>query len=78
MSVSSLPTGTTILIRGGRVLLPDGDWDQPKQVDLAIAGDRIAGLASAYDVTANDAVETIDGNDSLVLPGFINAHYHSH
>jgi 5-methylthioadenosine/S-adenosylhomocysteine deaminase len=59
-------------------LLPDGDWDQPEQVDIAIAGDRIAGLAAAYDRGADDSIEVIDGNDSLVLPGFINAHYHSH
>lgn len=78
MSVSSLPNATTILIRGGRCLLPDGDWDQPKQIDIAIAGDRIAGLAAAFDLTTDNAVEVIDGNDSLVLPGFINAHYHSH
>ena len=78
MSASSLPVGTTILIRGGRALLPGGDWDQPEQVDIAIAADRIAGLSAAYDLTADDPIEVIDGNDSLVLPGFINAHYHSH
>jgi hypothetical protein len=41
------PAVTTILIRGGRALLPNGDWDQPEQVDMA--GDRIAGRAAAYD-----------------------------
>ena len=59
-------------------MLPQGYWDQPEHVDIAIAGDRIAGVAAAYDLTADQPIEVIDGNDSLVLPGFINAHYHSH
>ncbi|MBO0754301.1 MAG: amidohydrolase family protein [Bradyrhizobiaceae bacterium] len=78
MSAAALPTGTTILIRGGRALLPDGDWNQPAQVDIAIAGDRIAGIAPVYDVTPGAPVDVIDGRDNLVLAGFVNAHYHSH
>jgi guanine deaminase len=67
-----------MLIRGGQVLLPDGDWNKPERADIAIAGDCIAGIAPSYEPTWGPEVEVIDGRDSLVLPGFVNAHYHSH
>ncbi|MGQ0651394.1 MAG: amidohydrolase family protein [Betaproteobacteria bacterium] len=70
-----VPAGTTLLIRGGRALTPAADWHQPACVDIAIAGDTIAGISDAYD---SSAVEVIDARDHLVLPGFVNAHYHSH
>ena len=73
-----LPAGTTLLIRGGRALTPAADWHQPASVDIAIAGDTIAGISSAYAAADGPSVEVIDARDHLVLPGFINAHYHSH
>ena len=78
MSDESLPPGTTLLIKGGRALTPDADWHQPPCVDIAIAGDTIAGIASAYLLEGHSAIEVIDARDHLVLPGFVNAHYHSH
>src|ERR1700722_7565573 len=76
MAGTPLPPGTTLLIKGGRALLPDTDWNEPDRTDIAIAGTRIAGLAPDYDRGA--AVEVIEARDNLVLPGFVNAHYHSH
>lgn len=73
---AALPPGTTLLIKGGRVLLPGADWNQPERADIAIADDRIAGIAPDYARAAG--VETIEARDNLVLPGFVNAHYHSH
>src|SRR5438876_6197120 len=78
MSDENLPPGTTLLIRGGRALSPGSDWHQPPLVDIAIAGDTIAGIADAYSLTDRTAIEVIDARDHLVLPGFVNAHYHSH
>ena len=78
MSVQQLPPGATLLIRGGEALLPDGDWHQPDRVDIAIAGDTIAGVAPAYAAPDGHAIEVLDARRHLVLPGFINAHYHSH
>src|SRR5262245_10345908 len=78
MSENSLPSGTTLLIKGGRVLTPDADWHQPPAADIAVAGDSIVGIAGAYTGEARPGVEVIDARDHLVLPGFINAHYHSH
>jgi guanine deaminase len=78
MSEESLPAGTTLLIKGGRVLTPDTDWHQPPTADIAVAGDTIVGVASSYRLEGRAGVEIIDARDHLVLPGFINAHYHSH
>ncbi len=78
MSAQPLPPGTTLLIKGGRALLPDADWNQPARMDIAIAGDRIAGIAPDYAAQGGAPAETIDARNNLVLPGFINAHYHSH
>ena len=70
MSDQPLPPTTTLLIKGGRALLPSEDWNQPRRVDIAIAGARIVGIAPAY-AASGRAVETIDARDSLVLPGFV-------
>jgi guanine deaminase len=73
-----LPAGTTLIVRGGRVLLPGGDWHNPDTADIAIAGDTIAGVVPAFAQATGKPVEEIDARGHLVLPGFINAHYHSH
>jgi guanine deaminase len=78
MPDQNLPSGTTLLIKGGRALTPGSDWHQPPSVDIAIAGDTIGGVADAYAVQGHPAIEVIDARDHLVLPGFVNAHYHSH
>src|SRR5260221_1459428 len=78
MSDDRPPAGTTLLIKGGRALTPGSDWHQPPCVDIAIAGDTIAGIAGAYSLADRSAIEVIDARDHLVLPGFVNAHYHSH
>ena len=77
----TVPPATTLLVKGGRALLPGEDWNEPRQVDIAIAGDTIVGIAPSYAARAagsNDAIEILDARGHLVLPGFVNAHYHSH
>ena len=64
-----------ILIRGGRVYDHEGDV-QPAQTDILIAGEIIDRLGQ--NLPAGDGTEVIDAAGKLVLPGFINAHYHSH
>lgn len=78
MTEPSLPAGTTLLLKGGQVLTPDADWHKPPTRDIAIAGDRIAAVAEAFSGAAPGGMQTIDARGHLVLPGFINAHYHSH
>ncbi len=59
-------------------MLPGGDWHAPETADIAIAGDAIAGIAPAFAPVADAPVEELDARGQLVLPGFVNAHYHSH
>jgi 5-methylthioadenosine/S-adenosylhomocysteine deaminase len=78
MAEQPIPAGTTLLLKGGQALTPGGDWHDPPRADIAIAGDTIAGVADSYRYDGDSRVEVIDARDHLVLPGFINAHYHSH
>jgi cytosine/adenosine deaminase-related metal-dependent hydrolase len=65
-----------ILIRAGRVYDHDGDVHQPAQADILIAGETIERLGR--NLPADDGTEIIDAAGKLVVPGFVNAHYHSH
>ena len=78
MIAEPVPAGTTLIIRGGRAILPDGDWHAPPEVDIAIAGGEIAGIAQSFAPLAGASIDVLDARGHLVLPGFVNAHYHSH
>jgi 5-methylthioadenosine/S-adenosylhomocysteine deaminase len=65
-----------ILIRGGRVYDHDADVHQPPPADVLIAGEIIERLGQ--DLPAGDDMDMIDAVGKLVVPGFVNAHYHSH
>ncbi len=67
---------TPILIRGGRVYDHDRDIHQPAQADILIHGERIERIGP--NLAVEDGVEIIDAVGKLVVPGFVNAHYHSH
>jgi 5-methylthioadenosine/S-adenosylhomocysteine deaminase len=69
---------TKILIRGGRVLDLDGDLDQPAVADILIEGDRIIAVAPNLTGAPTDGATLIDAAGRLVVPGFVNAHYHSY
>lgn len=73
----------TILIAGGRVYDHDGSTDHPPVADILIVGDRIEavgpGLAECLPALLGRAAgSVIDARNRLVLPGLVNAHYHSH
>ena len=78
MSPDPIPHGTTLIIRSGRAILPAGNWHEPETVDIAIAGDVIAGIAPAFAAADGMTIEQLDARGHVVLPGFVNAHYHSH
>jgi cytosine/adenosine deaminase-related metal-dependent hydrolase len=65
-----------ILIRGGQVYDHDGDIHQPRVRDIVVEGDEIAAVGSDLDERGTATV--IDARNKLVIPGLINAHYHSH
>lgn len=90
MSRSSEPQSNgVILIRGGRVYQDDGDIDVPPIADiLAIDGVIVgvrSGIADAIlqgrsvpELRDRVVTEMIEARERLVIPGFVNAHYHSH
>ena len=78
-----------ILIRNGRVYDQDGNVDLPPITDVLIVDGLIAAvrpdIGGALDrqetiaeLGARAIDQTIDATDKLVMPGFVNAHYHSH
>src|SRR5437762_10527804 len=56
-----------VIIKGGTVY--DGTGTEPKRVDLAIRGDRIAGIG---DFKTAKTKTLVDANGLAVAPGFIN------
>src|SRR5271166_1166836 len=85
------PTTTSgvILIRNGRVYDHAGNVDLPPVADLLIIDGVIAatrdGIGRAVErgeaiaeLATRQIDQTIDATDKLVMPGFVNAHYHSH
>jgi 5-methylthioadenosine/S-adenosylhomocysteine deaminase len=73
-------TAERTLIRGGCVYDHDGDPHHPPTLDVLIEGNRITqidyGLTDRLD--PRSLTRVIDARDKLLLPGFVNAHYHSH
>ena len=70
-----------ILIKEGRVYRHDGDVHRPMVADVLVKDDRIAAVGN--DVAPGPGEQgapnhVIDARDKLVMPGFVNAHFHSH
>lgn len=68
-------SSTKLLVRGGEVYDHDGDVHKPEVADILIERGDI--VAVGQDLAAAGA-ELIDARGRLVIPGLINAHYHSH
>ena len=69
-----MQTGKTI-IRGGRVYDHDGDVHKPPVADILVENGTVAAVGP--NLSAGDATE-VDARNRLIVPGLINAHYHSH
>lgn len=69
-----------LLVQGGRVLLRDGDLHRPATADILVENGVIVAVAPDLSERADRLPDCrrIDARDRLVLPGFVNAHYHSH
>lgn len=67
---------TTLLVSNGLVYDHDGDTDHPARADILVRDGKIAQVAPR--ISIQDPAETLDASGTLVLPGFVNAHYHSH
>jgi cytosine/adenosine deaminase-related metal-dependent hydrolase len=64
------------LIRGGQVYDHEGDVHQPAVADILIEDDKILSVGAS--LAPEVAHDVIDASGRLVVPGLINAHYHSH
>jgi 5-methylthioadenosine/S-adenosylhomocysteine deaminase len=82
-------TRGVILIKSGRVYDQDMNVDLPHIADLLIVDGLIAavrpGIAQAVErgepvaeLGARMIDQTIDATEKLLMPGFVNSHYHSH
>src|SRR5262249_24716404 len=69
-----------LLIENGLVYDHDGNTDHPARADILIDGNRIAHVGPKLRAAGRvpPGATTIDAHDRLVVPGFVNAHYHSH
>jgi cytosine/adenosine deaminase-related metal-dependent hydrolase len=65
-----------LLIKGGDIYEHDGDVHWPRVADILIENGKIAVISSGLEPQGSH--EVIDARGRLVLPGLINAHYHSH
>jgi 5-methylthioadenosine/S-adenosylhomocysteine deaminase len=83
------PSDPRLLIRGGRVYDHDGDVDDPPLRDILIRGSRIVSVTAPDEDAALkeeivrraavlDKAQVIEARGKLVIPGFVNAHYHSY
>jgi cytosine/adenosine deaminase-related metal-dependent hydrolase len=65
-----------MMIRGGQVYDHDGNVHKPPIADILIEGDTIVSVGR--NLALDGAHEIIDASERLIVPGLINAHYHSH
>jgi len=65
-----------LLVRGGQVYDHAGDVHKPATADILIENGDIVAVGSNLAVAGEH--EAIDASGRLVVPGLINAHYHSH
>jgi 5-methylthioadenosine/S-adenosylhomocysteine deaminase len=64
-----------LLLRGGQVYDHDGDVHKPASADILIENGDIAAVGPNLEA---GGAEIVDARGKLVMPGLINAHYHSH
>jgi 5-methylthioadenosine/S-adenosylhomocysteine deaminase len=66
-----------LLLSGGKALLAADA--QPLSRDILIRDGRIVSIARTGELNALEhSVRVIDARGRLIIPGFVNAHYHSH
>jgi 5-methylthioadenosine/S-adenosylhomocysteine deaminase len=68
-------TSDRLLVRGGQIYDHGGDVHKPKPADILIENGEIAAVGPSLNASG---AEVIDARNRLVIPGLINAHYHSH
>jgi cytosine/adenosine deaminase-related metal-dependent hydrolase len=69
---------TTLLIRGGQVYDHQGDVHRPAAADILVKDGDIVAVGGNLSSEIGEHTEIIDASGRLIVPGLINAHYHSH
>ena len=67
-----------LLVKGGQVYDHDGDVHKPSIADILIEGDRIVAVGTDFTNEQVAGAEIMEASNHLVVPGMMNAHYHSH
>jgi 5-methylthioadenosine/S-adenosylhomocysteine deaminase len=76
-SAQATKQSVDLLITGGTVVTMNGDRAIYDAGALAIKGDTIVAVGPSADIAARySAAQTINANNALVLPGFVNGHTH--
>ena len=66
-----------ILLRGGTVVTMNGKYDVFEDGAVAIRDDSIVAVGPTAQLThAYSAAEEVDCTDTVIIPGFVNAHTH--
>ncbi|WP_284944686.1 amidohydrolase family protein [Acidisoma cladoniae] len=77
-------TPNRLVILGAQVWDPEGDVHAPSRRDVLIEGTTIAAVLPPGDaltatwLAAQPAPEVLEATDRLLMPGFVNAHFHSY
>lgn len=66
-----------LLLSGARVFRHDGDLHKPAVTDVLVVDGRIQAIGPQAGYARENA-DVIDLAGHLLMPGFVNAHYHSH
>ena len=49
-----------------------------KRLDMIVENDKISAIGPHLELTSNNIEQIEDGSNSLIIPGLVNAHLHSH
>jgi cytosine/adenosine deaminase-related metal-dependent hydrolase len=83
--MSPTAPATGLLLHGGQIYPADRGARVLRDASLLVLGDRIAALGTAAEVDAalaaldprqRDGLRTVDARRMMVLPGFVNPHWH--
>ena len=67
-----------LLITNARLFDLEGDTALPPVADLLILQGRIAAIGPEAAALAPEGIARLDATGKLLIPGLVNAHYHSH
>ena len=73
----TVPPGARILLKGGVVISMDPAVGDFATGDVLIEGKKIAGVAASGQLKAPAQALVIDASNTIVIPGFVDAHRHS-